>query len=277
MSLDYDVFVAEPIPQNVPGRVPNGDHFMWSPQTTTLVYGVNDAILIDPPYTTAQATDVAEWIAHRDKRLTHIFITHGHGDHWFTAGLLAARFGAQVVATPGTIALMHAQLAARESTWDVLFPGQIPQVQVTATPAENNRIPLESHTLQIVEVGHSDTDDTTVLHAPDAGLVVAGDVIYNGVHQYLAESTHGGLRKWLAAVDIVESLHPTSIVAGHKNPALDDNGPRAIAETRQYLLDAERLLNQHTTAEGFFEAMLHLYPNRLNPTAIWMGATALYG
>ena len=40
----------------------------------------------------------------------------------------------------------------------------------------------------IVEVGHTDTDDTTVLHVPDLDLVVAGDVIYNGVHMYLARA-----------------------------------------------------------------------------------------
>ncbi|MEU3756931.1 hypothetical protein AB0H19_00005, partial [Streptomyces albogriseolus] len=31
------------------------------------------------------------------------------------------------------------------------------------------------HELHIVEVGHSDTDGTSVLHVPDLGLVVAGD------------------------------------------------------------------------------------------------------
>jgi phosphoribosyl 1,2-cyclic phosphodiesterase len=31
------------------------------------------------------------------------FATHGHGDHWFTAGVLAERLGAQVVASAGTI------------------------------------------------------------------------------------------------------------------------------------------------------------------------------
>jgi len=40
----------------------------------------------------------------------------------------------------------------------------------------------------VVEVGHTDTDDTTVLHVPAIGLVVAGDAAYNGVHQLLAES-----------------------------------------------------------------------------------------
>ena len=30
--------------------------------------------------------------------MTDIFVTHGHGDHWFAAGLLAERFGARIVA-----------------------------------------------------------------------------------------------------------------------------------------------------------------------------------
>jgi hypothetical protein len=35
--LGYEVFIAEPIPQNVTELVPNGDHYMWSPQSTTLI------------------------------------------------------------------------------------------------------------------------------------------------------------------------------------------------------------------------------------------------
>lgn len=274
--LGYEVFIAAPIPQNVSELVPNGDRYMWSPQSTTLIFGDHDAVLVDPPFTTQQAGEVSDWVRASGKRLTHIFITHGHGDHWFTAGVLANQFGAQVVATPGTISLMHRDVAIRETVWDKLFPGQIPETAVTATPPEDNRIVLEGHPLQVVEVGHSDTDDTTVLHVPALDLVVAGDVIYNGVHQYLAESAGGGLRKWLAAVDIVESLKPRWVVAGHKNKELDDQGLRAISETRNYLNSAEELLAQHITALEFFDAMIGRYPGRLNPTALWMGATALY-
>src|SRR6266852_4948045 len=50
------------------------------------------------------------------------------------------------------------------------------------------------------------TDDTTVLHVPSLGLVVAGDVVYNGVHQYLLESAGGGLEAWLKALDQVAAL-----------------------------------------------------------------------
>ena len=75
----------------------------------------------------------------------------------------------------------------------------------------------------LVEVGHTDTDDTTVLHVPSIGLVVAGDVAYNGVHQYLLESAHGGVDAWLVALDKVAALQPSAVVAGHKNKDLPDD------------------------------------------------------
>lgn len=44
----------------------------------------------------------------------------------------------------------------------------------------------------VIDVGHSDTDDTSVLHVPELEPAVAGDVVYNGVPQFLVESGHGG-------------------------------------------------------------------------------------
>ena len=105
--LGYDILIAEPIAQSVTELVPNGDRRMWSPLSTTLIHGHNDAVLVDPPFTREQAHAVGDWVQASNKNLTHIFATHGHGDHWFTAGLLAARFGAQIIASPGTIEQMH--------------------------------------------------------------------------------------------------------------------------------------------------------------------------
>src|SRR5262249_23231532 len=140
---------------------------------------------------------------------------------------------------------------------------------VTAITPEDNRIALEGHDLIIVEVGHTDTDDASVLHVSDLNLVVAGDAIYNGV-QYLSESGNGGREAWRKAIDTVEALRPRWIVAGHKNKALDDDGNRTIAETRQYLDDVDELLRTNTTGLDFFRAMLDRYPNRLNPGALWV-------
>ena len=67
---------------------------------------------------------------------------------------------------------------------------------------------LEGRQLVAVDVGHTDTDDTTVLHVPDLGLVIAGDAAYNDVHQHLAESDSQGRQDWLAALEIIEALDP---------------------------------------------------------------------
>ena len=77
---------------------------------------------------------------------------------------------------------------ALQKFWRPRFPGQIPDNNPVADPLDNTSFELEGHQLVAVDVGHTDTDDTTVLHVPDIGLVVAGDAAYNGVHQYLAES-----------------------------------------------------------------------------------------
>lgn len=41
----------------------------------------------------------------------------------------------------------------------------------------------------------------------------------------------------------------------------------------RYLLDAQRLLDDAPTALEFFHAMLDMYPELLNPGALWSGTT----
>jgi glyoxylase-like metal-dependent hydrolase (beta-lactamase superfamily II) len=277
MSIGYDVFVADPLPMAGPGLLPNGEPRVFQPSAITLIHGRQDAVLVDPPLSAEQAKTIGDWVEDSGKRLTHIFATHGHGDHWFTAGVLAERFGAQVVASVGTIQQMHGNVAARE-LWDGMWPDQIPPSPVTAVTVPGNRFALEGHDLSIVEVGHGDSDDCTVLHVPDLDLVVAGDVIYNGVHQYLGEATGGNLDAWRKAIDTVAALEPRRIVASHQDKNLDDDAARLIAETRQYLDDAESALATHDTPVEFFTAMLERYPDRrFGATVLWVSARALYG
>ena len=273
-NLTYDVFVNDPPPQD--GFLPNGEPKRFSPMASTLIYGSQDAVLTDPGLTEDQARALGDWVAGKGRNLTDIFITHGHGDHWFGAGLLAERFGARVVASAGTIAQMHGSVAARPLLWDKLYQG-IPPSPVTAVTVPDNRFTLEGHGLVIVEVGHTDSDDTSVLQVPDLGLVVAGDAIYNGVHMYLGQSAVGGFGPWRDAIAKVEALEPRHIVAGHQNSRLDDDAKRTIAETRHYLDDAEELLQTENTATGFFDAKIARYPDHLGRMVLWVSARALYG
>ena len=234
-------------------RLPDGSPIVSSPVASTLIYGDHDAVLVDPPFTHEQISRVGDWIERSGKHLTAVYATHGHGDHWFGTDLLLQRFpGAVAYATEGTIAMMHQQATeGRAQMWDVDFPGLIPPSPVVYQPIPADGIKLEGHRLLAVEVGHTDTDDTTVLHVPSIGLVVAGDVAYNGVHQYLLESAHGGVEAWLAALDKVAALQPRAVVAGHKNKELPDD-PAIIDQTRDYLLNASRLLDRKAQSPCVF-------------------------
>jgi glyoxylase-like metal-dependent hydrolase (beta-lactamase superfamily II) len=277
--LNYKLFVTEQIPQSGRGPLPDGTTRMWSHITSTLILGSHDAVLVDPPLTEAQAADVGDWIESSGRRLRQIYITHGHGDHWFGAIPLAQRFpGVAVRATEGTKAHMAGQNTAkfRANFWDKVFPGQLPSGDVDVEVVDEHGFELESVALRPIEVGHTDTDTTTMLHVPEIGLLVAGDVVYNGVHLYLTESGGiAGIDDWLAAVDVAEALRPAAVVAGHKKPRAFDN-PSQIKATRQYLTDARQLLQSCERAQDFYDRMLALHPDRLNPGALWGGAITLF-
>jgi glyoxylase-like metal-dependent hydrolase (beta-lactamase superfamily II) len=277
--LNYKLFVTEQIPQSGRGPLPDGTTRMWSPITSTLILGSRDAVLVDPPLTDSQATDVGDWIESSGRRLRQIYITHGHGDHWFGAIPLLKRFPAVTVrATEGTKAHMASQNAEefRANVWDKVFPGQLPSGEVDVEVVDHRGFELEGVGLRPIEVGHTDTDATTMLHVPEIALLVAGDVVYNGVHLYLAESGGiPGIDDWLAALDVAEALRPAAVIAGHKNPGAFD-GPSQIQATRQYLTDARHLVGSSEQAQEFYEGMLALHPNRLNPGALWGAAITLF-
>ena len=66
------------------------------------------------------------------------------------------------------------------------------------------------------------------------------------------------------------------MIAGHKR-AENDDSPRIIEETRQYIRDFDRVAETTATARELYDKMLRLYPNRVNPGALWSSARALKG
>ena len=278
VPLKWDLFVTSGIP-TVTGNPPPGEkRRFFSPISSTLIYGKRDAVLVDTFLTIDQNDVLADWIKGSGKNLTTIYITHGHGDHWFGIGALLERYpGARAVASRAVVNMMKEQSPeVLKSWWHARLPGQIPERVVIAEELGGNVIKLEGHDLVVVEVGHTDTHDTTVLHVPAIGLVVAGDAAYNGVHQLLAETSPEKRREWIAALDTIESLKPRTVIAGHKRPGNEDS-PRIIEETRQYIRDFDRLLETTDTARELYDQMLKLHPLRMNVNALWTSALAIKG
>jgi glyoxylase-like metal-dependent hydrolase (beta-lactamase superfamily II) len=277
-TLKWEVFVTPGIPIVTANRPAGIGETYFQAMASTLIYGKNDAVLVDAFMTVDQAAALADWVTSKHKNLTTIYITHGHGDHWFGAGTLLERFPtARVLATPDTIEVMRQNSSpeALRTAWDAAFPGQIPRNLVIATDLDGSVIDLEGREIFAVELGHTDTDHTTCVHVPSTGLVVAGDAAYNDVHLYLAESDARKRKEWIAALDKIERLNPRAVVASHKRPERGDD-PRIIDETRQYIRDFDRLVETTRTAQELYDRMLELYPNRVNPGwALWSSARAV--
>jgi glyoxylase-like metal-dependent hydrolase (beta-lactamase superfamily II) len=272
--LNWDVLVAPGIPVVTDDLPPGAKQRIFSPVSATLIFGKRDAVLVDALLTIDQAISLVNWIAASGKNLTTIYATHGHGDHFFGVGTVLERFPkARFVATPDVIKVMRQQTSSQTfaSFWNARFPAQISDRFVIAEELTGNTIDLEGQELVSIPLGHTDTDNTTCLHVPSIGLVVAGDAAYNGVHLYLAESNPQMRLEWLAALDTIEALNPTAVIAGHKR-AENDDSPRIIEETRQYIRDFDGLAETTTTARELYDEMLRLYPDRVNPGALWASA-----
>lgn len=249
----------------------------WSPVATTLIYGKRDAVLVDPPFTTDTASQMLAWVEKIGRVITDVYITHGHGDHWLGVPVVLERFpDALVHATAGTKAHIDDFGAAQYGAefWNMMFPGQIPAGPVDVQVVGEEGLSLEGHALIPVEVGHSDSDDTTVLWVPSLKLAVAGDVVYSGVHLPLIEAAEGGLDAWRRALDKVEALGAEVVVASHQDPTRP-NDPANVGHTRRYLDDVDRVLEASTTPMELFEEMTRLHPERINPGILWFGALAL--
>src|SRR5579862_6221790 len=180
-TLGVNVFTA-------PGKTmvgerprPFGEPLGFDPITSTLIFGEFDAVLVDAMMTVAEAEALADWIALHNRNLETIYITHAHFDHFYGLGILLDRFpGARAIATPKTVNAMQSSFTpVVERLARTLFPGQIPAKLVAPEPYEQQTFTLEGHELRIIEQGHTDSADTTSLHVPSLGLIVAGDVVYD--------------------------------------------------------------------------------------------------
>jgi glyoxylase-like metal-dependent hydrolase (beta-lactamase superfamily II) len=253
---------------------PGHEDLMWVANSSTLIYGERDAILVDTFLTIEQTQKLSDWVAASGKNLTAIYVTHGHGDHFFGLAQLLERFpNAKAVATPPVVEAMHQHLSPTsvDGFWRRLFPGEIPERLVAAEVLENNELELEGHKLVPVNAGRTDTAVSTCLHVPSIGLIIGGDVVYNGIHLYLGETTFESRLEWIATLDKLEALNPGTVIAGHKVPENADN-PSIINETRRYIRDFNRLNETTTTARELYDAMLELYPDRVNVGSLWGAA-----
>jgi hypothetical protein len=70
IPLNWEVFVTPGIPTITSDLPPGTKQQMWSPISSTLIYGRRDAVLVDTFITVEQENALVDWVGARGKNLT---------------------------------------------------------------------------------------------------------------------------------------------------------------------------------------------------------------
>ena len=262
--------------EEMPELIPSGT---FSPTTATLVSGATEVVLIDALHLTEEVKDLGDLIERTGKKLTTIYITHDHADHYLGFGPLLERFPeAKCVALPHVVESMEKTMETQAGQWKLLFgdtcvsPGPLPEV------LEGDTLYVDGSPLRIIEVKQADIRPSSIVHVPEIDLVIAGDSIYNEIHPMLGLSTPAEWQDWLETIDFVESLQPKMIVAGHRRPDGDDHAVATmIAETRAYIRDFSAAFEVAKTVEELVGTMMAKYPNHGNVWSLMFSAASAIG
>lgn len=250
----------------------------FSPTTATLVRGPSEVALVDAQYFPADVDELVRRIDATGCRLTTIYVTHAHADHYFGIGPLLARYpSARAVALPAVAEAIVAGNDGSRTQWAEWFGGRAVDNTALPEPLESGVFTVDGVELVATDVGQADIPHNTVLHIPSIDTVIAGDVIYNGIHPFLAASDETQWPQWIASVDKVAALRPRVVVAGHKRPELpDDDLAATVAMTKSYIGDFITELDATTDSRELVARMEKRYPDHGNSSALVLSAVLAF-
>jgi glyoxylase-like metal-dependent hydrolase (beta-lactamase superfamily II) len=249
----------------------------FSPTTSALITGPEEAVLVDAQYLKQDVADLGDVIEESGRRLTTIVITHGHADHYLGFTELLRRFpGARAVATTAVIEDLLASMPRQERIWRDWFGDRHVAFAGAPDPLDGSTIKVDGFDVEIVELKQADISPTTVVHVPELGLVVAGDAVYNEIHAMLATSTPQQWEDWISSVDAIEKLDPTFVVGGHKKPESSLDAQPQLDATRRYIRDYADTVASSESSEEAIARMLGLYPGYGNAWTLRLSANAYF-
>lgn len=214
-----------------------------------LICGEGESLLVDTLWDerlTRRMLDAIEPVLAANRApLSHLFNTHGDGDHWYGNGLLGA--GVEIVATERAAAQMTeeppAMLTRLAPVGSVagavgkvpllpgasslrglgMFMGMLSHYEFSGIePREPTRkfsgeetLKVGGRTVELIEVGPAHTGGDAIAWVPDAKVVYAGDILFNGVIPIMWA---GPVDNWLAAIDRIEGFEPETVIGGHGPP-----------------------------------------------------------
>jgi hypothetical protein len=163
------------------------------------------------------------------------------------------------------------------ASWDHWFAGQFTHSPAMPALASSPEFDLDGHPLEFRAIGGADGVLATIAHVPSLRAICSGDIAYNGIHMWLWNSTQGSRQAWLASLDAIAALHPSTIITGHKDPdAPDDDATRVLDQSRRYLEDFDQAVATSGAPREVIEKMLAKYPAHGNRYTLFVSASTQF-
>jgi glyoxylase-like metal-dependent hydrolase (beta-lactamase superfamily II) len=243
---------------------------------STLVTGEKEAVLIDAQFTLADAKKVADAVTASGKKLTTVFVTHFHPDHYFGFVTLAAAFPeAKLVALPATVESVKASWEAKVKQWKPLYKDGITDKPVVPEALTGNTIELEGEKLEIVGELQGDSADNSYVWIPSLSTLVTGDLVYDDVFPWTAETTPAERKAWIESLDKLAALNATKVVPGHQKPE-KAQAPASIQFTKDYLIAYDEALAGSKNAADLQSKIKAKYPDAALDIVLKIGAESSF-
>ncbi len=175
----------------------------------SVMVGEEHVVLIDDAMVPTAPALISAVEAIADRPIDFVINTHYHGDH--TGG------NAQL-ANDGTLVVAHDNLRKRllEKPEDAGGAAGIPVI----TFSETLTFHVNGKIAKVFHLPHAHTDGDGAIHFPEANVIHAGDVIFNGIFPYIDLDAGGSVAGFIAAqqqlIDMADD--DTLFLAGHGDP-----------------------------------------------------------
>jgi glyoxylase-like metal-dependent hydrolase (beta-lactamase superfamily II) len=201
------------------------------PVNSFVIHGPGGIVVIDGMLTISDARLVHRAISESGKPLAGVVITHPHPDHYAGVAELVGDHDVPIVATAAVDQVIRRDDDLKNTVVGPMMGDEWPTRRrfPNQTVAPNASVQLGGIELTVTEVGPGESEVDTIWQL-DGTVLFAGDVVYSGMHSYLAD---GHWREWLELLRGLEKELPSDAIlhVGH-----GEAGTKTlIARQRRYI------------------------------------------
>jgi glyoxylase-like metal-dependent hydrolase (beta-lactamase superfamily II) len=249
------------------------DDQFWT--NSVVIEGVHEVMLVDAQLTKTNAERVLQAIRETHKPLSLIYITHEHADHFLGLEVFrGAHPSVRIIATSAVVARINQVYQEKIDKWKQLLGSDAATHVVPIEPFDGDTITFENSHIEVLKHIQGDTDENTMLWIPGQRILVGGDIVFNDMHVYTAETDSLARGKWLHSLNAIRAMQPSVVIPGHSKSGAHLDASTAVDFTETYLRVFEEELKQAKGPEGLIEAMKERFPSADLFLAIERGAMA---